>query len=85
GAPGACGSTNTNSELVVSLYTADYAGGASCEREIEVSGNGASFFAKVVGECPGCGTHDVDLSPAAFQVLAPVSAGLASPVVWNFV
>lgn len=38
----------------------------------------------VVGDCPGCGPNDIDLSPDAFKQLTTLSAGAVN-VNWNFV
>lgn len=38
--------------------------------------------AQVVDYCPGCAADWVGLSPAAFEVIAPVSDGLVDGVTW---
>lgn len=39
--------------------------------------------ATIVDECEGCAEYDIDLSPSAFSVLAPQSAGRIA-VTWNY-
>ena len=39
--------------------------------------------AEVVDKCEGCGPSDIDLSPAAFTVLAPEDKGRIQ-VTWNY-
>jgi expansin (peptidoglycan-binding protein) len=51
---------------------------------LHVSDKGKSVTVKVVDKCPGCKTDDIDLSPAAFQRLAPLPAGRIQ-VTWNYV
>lgn len=45
---------------------------------------GRSTIVQVVNQCPTCGAGDIELSPAAFQQLAPLDAGRI-PVGWDFV
>ena len=37
---------------------------------------------RVVDQCPGCAHGDLDLSPQAFQVLAPLAQGRI-PITWH--
>ncbi|KAI0769353.1 RlpA-like double-psi beta-barrel-protein domain-containing protein-containing protein [Trametes elegans] len=80
---GACGTRNQDSELVAALNPTQYSGGSNCGRHINVHYQGKTVNAKVVDLCPGCGSGSVDLSPAAFQKLAPLSVGRIK-VTWEF-
>ncbi|KAI0640559.1 RlpA-like double-psi beta-barrel-protein domain-containing protein-containing protein [Trametes meyenii] len=82
---GACGRTNKNSDLIVALNPVEYAKGANCFRNIDVHYKGKSVRATVVDLCPSCADGSIDLSPAAFDKLAPESVGRLHGVQWNFV
>ncbi|KAI0645357.1 RlpA-like double-psi beta-barrel-protein domain-containing protein-containing protein [Trametes meyenii] len=84
GGTGACGKPLQNSDLIVALSSAQYSGGSNCGRRIAVHYQGKSVDATVEDRCPGCGSGSIDLSPAAFQQLAPLSAGRIQ-VTWDFV
>ncbi|KAM3082067.1 hypothetical protein ACMFMG_004519 [Clarireedia jacksonii] len=76
---GACGWTNTDSQMVVALshglMGTQSNGNPNCGKKIKVSYGGKSVVVEVVDKCMGCNTYDLDLSPAAFSALAPESAG----------
>ncbi|RAL63649.1 hypothetical protein DID88_003692 [Monilinia fructigena] len=85
---GACGWTNSNSELVVAmahgLMGTQSNGNPYCGRKIKVNYGGKSVTVKVVDKCMGCAKYDLDLSPAAFKALASESAGRIKGT-WSFV
>ncbi|ATZ58364.1 hypothetical protein BCIN_16g01700 [Botrytis cinerea B05.10] len=85
---GACGVTNSDSELVVAmsagLMGTQSNGNPNCGKKIKISHGGKSVTVKVVDKCMGCATYDLDLSPAAFKALAPESAGRIKGT-WSFV
>lgn len=56
---GACGWTNTDSDYIVALASADYGSGAHCGKTISVSANGKTHSAQVVDKCPGCSSGDL--------------------------
>ncbi|CAL1695471.1 unnamed protein product [Somion occarium] len=78
-----CGATNTAADLIVKLSTPRYGTGENCFKDVVVFANGASVTVSVVGECPGCGLNDIDLSPGAFARLADLSEGRIN-VQWGF-
>ncbi|KAI1319489.1 RlpA-like double-psi beta-barrel-protein domain-containing protein-containing protein [Xylariaceae sp. FL0255] len=80
---GACGVTSTSNDAVVALNTADYDNGAHCFQWITIDGNGAQTAAQVVDLCPGCGAGGIDVSPAIFDDIAPLSEGVVE-VTWYF-
>ncbi|KAG9104852.1 hypothetical protein FRC06_008082 [Ceratobasidium sp. 370] len=78
---GACGWNNNNSEHVVAI------GGvtkSTCGKTATVTYKHKTVRVKVVDECPVCGPNNIDLSPSAFEQLAPKSEGKLNGVVWNY-
>ncbi|CAE6477881.1 unnamed protein product [Rhizoctonia solani] len=73
---GACGWRNKDSELVVALGPSKFKKVKKCGQSITVKSGGKSVNVKVVDLCPSCGGGSVDLSPAAFKKLAPLSKGV---------
>lgn len=72
---GACGQTNSDSQLVAALNSDQYSS-SNCGRSATVTGpSGNSVTVTIVDECPGCGYGSLDLSPTAFSDLAPESEG----------
>eukprot|EP00026_Physarum_polycephalum_P023761 Phypoly_transcript_29267.p1 GENE.Phypoly_transcript_29267~~Phypoly_transcript_29267.p1 ORF type:complete len:128 (+),score=14.33 Phypoly_transcript_29267:53-385(+) len=78
---GACGWTNGNNDLIAAVNAAQYSG--TCGRYATVHGPNGSVRVQLVDKCPGCAYGDLDLSPAAFQKIAPLSAGRVS-ITWDF-
>ncbi len=73
---GACGSINTEAELVVALSYVDFDpytpnGNANnnslCGKKLRASYNGKSVDVAVVDRCAGCASGSLDLSTAAFR------------------
>ncbi|ETW75344.1 Non-catalytic module family EXPN protein [Heterobasidion irregulare TC 32-1] len=89
---GACGVTNTGSDLIVAISAArfDSTGTANpnlnplCGKRITANFQGKSVTATVVDRCPGCAVNDLDFSPAAFDALADPSLGRID-ISWNFI
>ncbi|KAG7091844.1 hypothetical protein E1B28_008247 [Marasmius oreades] len=89
---GACGRNNNANELVAAVAatifdtfpgaTANPNNNPICGRPAVVTYQGKSVTVTIVDRCPGCGTTGIDLSPAAFQILAPLSVGRI-PVQWT--
>jgi len=92
---GACGNWNTNDELVLAVSQTLFGGypgttpenmwwgNPICGKKVKVSYGGKSVVATIVDACVGCETWHVDLSPAAFSVLAPQSVG-EMDVTWQW-
>ncbi|KAH9988526.1 RlpA-like double-psi beta-barrel-protein domain-containing protein-containing protein [Russula vinacea] len=72
---GNCGETNSASELVVAISSQIYDNGAHCLKQVQISYGGQSVNAIIVDSCPTCGQDDLDMSPATFKKLAPLSQG----------
>lgn len=93
---GACGETNDESQLVAAIPfgmfgTVPGYNGANpndnpaCGHEIKVSYQGNSVTVKVVDECMGCFINtSLDMSPTAFQILAPLSVGRIHGITWEW-
>jgi expansin (peptidoglycan-binding protein) len=62
--------------MVAAMNHPDYGVADWCGACLEVTGpQGNSVRVRVVDQCPECKTGDLDLSPEAFQMLSPLSAG----------
>ncbi|KAI9362374.1 RlpA-like double-psi beta-barrel-protein domain-containing protein-containing protein [Pilaira anomala] len=89
---GSCGWKNKPSDLIVAVNGKDMknASGKSnknplCGKMVEVTNSsGKKIRAKIVDTCPGCSKGDLDLSPAAFSKLAPLSKGILK-IKWRYV
>jgi expansin (peptidoglycan-binding protein) len=46
-----------------------------CDKHIRVSYRGKSVVVQVTDRCPGCSERSLDLSPSAFEALAPLGLG----------
>lgn len=58
------------------MNSVDYDSASFCGACAEVSGpNGTSVTVKIIDQCPECNKGDVDLSPEAFEQLAPLIDG----------
>lgn len=68
--------------LVAALNTPDYHGSLLCGATIQVTGPNGSVTVRVVDRCPECPAGDVDMSPQAFQQIAPLVAGRV-PITWR--
>lgn len=80
---GACSFDASPDELMVAAMNApDFDNAAWCGACLEVTGPMGVVTVRVVDECPGCAHGDLDLSPQAFQQLAPLSAGRIS-IMWH--
>ncbi|KAL0572118.1 hypothetical protein V5O48_009845 [Marasmius crinis-equi] len=92
---GSCGISSGPTELVaaVAAGTFDTFPGAGpnpnlnpiCGKRARVTANGKSVDVKIVDRCPGCTGGSIDLSPTAFEILAPQSVGRVTGATWTFV
>ncbi|KIK58617.1 hypothetical protein GYMLUDRAFT_170897 [Collybiopsis luxurians FD-317 M1] len=84
---GNCGLENSSSDPIVaipkSLY--DQNGGSNCGQWIHITNmnTGQTAYARAEDSCPGCGSDDLDMSPAVFEQLASLDTGVV-PISWNF-
>ncbi|TWP51549.1 hypothetical protein FKR81_15245 [Lentzea tibetensis] len=82
---GVCGETHADADLVAGVSLLQFLGGAHGGDEIQVTGeNGATTTATVATLCVTCLSGDIDLSPAAFDKLAPRAKGRIK-VTWDFI
>ncbi|KAL7902801.1 expansin module family protein [Trichoderma sp. SZMC 28014] len=82
---GACGATNSDSELVCAVSHILYDSEHPCGRNIRINNEGRSVVVRVVDRCVGCAENDLDLSPTAFQqVIGPLGIGRATAT-WEWV
>lgn len=79
---GACGWTNTDTDLIVAISEqlfyqmgSQSNGNPACGKYINVKNGDKSVKVKVTDCCPGCSERSLDLSPAAFDKLADPSEG----------
>jgi expansin (peptidoglycan-binding protein) len=71
-----------NDLLVAAMNAPDYNNAAWCGACLQVTGPMGVVTVRVVDSCPGCAHGDLDLSPQAFQQIAPLSAGRVS-IMWH--
>lgn len=88
---GACGDTNTDTELVVAISSELYdqtRTGANkpsslCGKYANVSYGGKSVKVKIVDRCPGCAYGSLDFSPSAFTQIASQDLGRIHDIQWS--
>jgi len=92
---GSCGIMSSDTDMIAALAKGTMAltNGANpnnnpvCGKQARVfsDSNTSGILVKIVDTCPGCaGDHDLDLSPAAFDLLGSESAGRI-PITWEWV
>lgn len=70
--------------MVAAMNELDYDGSAVCGACVTVDGPDGSVTVRIVDRCPECPRGDVDLSPQAFERIAPIEAGRV-PISWRYV
>ncbi|KAI0455941.1 RlpA-like double-psi beta-barrel-protein domain-containing protein-containing protein [Xylaria acuta] len=78
---GACGETSSDSEAVVAMSPAQYAG--NCGKSITIAKDGKTAKARVVDKCPACASGSIDVSSTVFGSLVDLSVGRTT-VSWSF-
>ncbi|MFK3984422.1 RlpA-like double-psi beta-barrel domain-containing protein [Micromonospora sp. NPDC050397] len=78
---GACGHYNDGGDLVVALPSHVFRS-QLCGARVDISSGGRTVQVTIADECPPCASGDLDLSQAAFTVLAPLSQGVIQ-VQWS--
>lgn len=79
---GACSFDATTDLRVAAMNATDYGTAEWCGACVEVSGPTGTVTVRITDECPGCAKGDLDLSPEAFGMLSPLSAGRI-PITWH--
>lgn len=81
---GNCSFPATPNDLMVgAMNQTDYAGSAACGTCAQVDGPQGSVLVRIVDRCPECKPGDIDLSPQAFEKLAPLEKGRI-PISWRY-
>ncbi|MEZ4450930.1 MAG: expansin EXLX1 family cellulose-binding protein [Nannocystaceae bacterium] len=70
--------------MVAAINDPEYAGSAPCGACARVIGPEGEVTVRIVDRCPECKTGDLDLSPQAFAMLAPLELGRID-ISWTFV
>ncbi|KAI1325141.1 RlpA-like double-psi beta-barrel-protein domain-containing protein-containing protein [Xylariaceae sp. FL0255] len=79
---GSCGVTNSDSDHVVALSSADY-DASYCGKTITITKGGKTATASVEDKCPGCASGSIDVSSTVFEQIADLSVGRTT-VDWSF-
>ena len=80
---GNCGFPATPDDLMVAAMNhADYAASAACGSCVRVVGPSGMVDVRIVDRCPECPPGDIDLSPEAFDRIAPREDGRV-PIAWT--
>ena len=66
------------------MNAADYDGSAVCGTCVAIDGPEGSVSVRIVDQCPECQPGDIDLSPQAFELIAPLPDGRV-PIEWEYV
>ncbi|PIL27144.1 hypothetical protein GSI_10285 [Ganoderma sinense ZZ0214-1] len=90
---GSCGHNNVATDFIVAVDHATITkfpgAGANpntnpmCGRKMRVTYGKKSVTVTVADTCPGCAVGSVDLTPTAFEKLAPLSVGRLHGVKWT--
>ncbi|KAJ7035285.1 hypothetical protein C8F04DRAFT_955246, partial [Mycena alexandri] len=70
---GVCGFAIQNTDLVAALSPEKFANGAHCGTVFTVESTGVSVAVEVGDECVTCSGNELDLTPSAFERLAPLT------------
>ncbi|RYE84231.1 MAG: hypothetical protein EOO75_18370, partial [Myxococcales bacterium] len=82
---GNCSFPATPGDLMVgAMNQTDYGGSAACGSCAQIDGPGGPVTVRIVDRCPECKPGDIDLSPQAFALLAPLDKGRI-PITWRTV
>jgi expansin (peptidoglycan-binding protein) len=69
------GDASPNDLMVAAMNAPDWNDSAWCGACLDVTGPNGDVVVRVVDECPGCATGDLDLSEQAFAAIASLSTG----------
>ena len=82
---GNCGFPATPDDLMVgAMNHSDYAESAACGACVRLTGPQGTIDVRVVDRCPECAPGDIDLSPEAFAMIAPLEQGRVD-IEWRYV
>ncbi|ANB15607.1 hypothetical protein AWJ20_3244 [Sugiyamaella lignohabitans] len=87
---GACGITNTDSDFIAALNAPMFGdfpnpnANPNCGKKAQIFRNGKSVTVTITDKCPTCAYGNLDLSPAAFDVIADPAEGRVE-ITWSWV
>jgi len=82
---GNCGFPPTPDDLMVgAMNHTDYAGSAACGTCVRIVGPQGTVDVRIVDRCPECPQGDIDLSPEAFELIAPLAEGRVD-ITWQYI
>jgi len=82
---GNCGFPATPNDLMVgAMNHVDYAASAVCGSCVRVEGPEGTIDIRIVDQCPECPQGNIDLSPDAFERIAPLEQGRV-PIAWTYI
>jgi expansin len=70
--------------MVAAMNAADYAGSLTCGAFVKVTGPRSTITVRIVDQCPECPRGNIDLSAAAFALIAGPIEGRV-PITWRLV
>ncbi len=73
-----------NDLMVAAMNQTDYRESDVCGTCIHATGPNGEVTVRIVDRCPECPEGDVDFSPQAFELLAPLEQGRI-PITWTYV
>lgn len=79
----ACSGHFQPSDRIAALGPAAFDGKNVCGKTASVTYNGKTVTAVIRDRCEACKPGDIDVTPAVFQDLAPLSAGRVPGVTWT--
>lgn len=79
---GNCSFDASSDLMVAAMNGVDYNTAAWCGACLEVTGPNGTVVVRVVDQCPECAHGDLDLSPQAFERIAPLIEGRVA-ITWH--
>ncbi len=70
--------------MLGAMNESQYANSAACGECVELTGPDGTIKIRIVDRCPECLSGDIDLSPEAFSLIAPLSRGRV-PISWHLI
>ncbi|MCC6553451.1 MAG: hypothetical protein IT372_10590 [Polyangiaceae bacterium] len=70
--------------MVAAMNDTDYQSSAACGACAEITGPDGTITVRIVDRCPECPQGDIDMSPQAFELIAPLEAGRVD-ISWRYV
>ncbi|PPQ65145.1 hypothetical protein CVT24_011040 [Panaeolus cyanescens] len=84
---GNCGKRDNDNSLILAMGKQFYDrnNGSNCDQYVEIvnTKNGKKAYGRLRDSCQSCRDQDIDMSPALFKKLAPLSTGVIQ-VSWKF-